>query len=242
LDEDIRAAAERHDYNMIIQRLHLFCSNELSAFYFDIRKDRLYCDRPDGFERRACRTVLYHLFECLVTWFAPILVYTCEEAWEYRPSLLAPDKTSVHQMVFPTIPKDWKNSALESKWDKVRDIRRVVLAALEPKRADKTIGSSLEAHPHVYITADYEESVKDIDLAEIAITSQASIHGAPAPEGATTLSDVVGVGVVFAKAEGQKCERCWKILPTVGQDPEFPGLSPRDADVVRYFATLKKAA
>lgn len=242
MDLDIWAAIDRHDYNAMTQKLHLFCSNELSAFYFDIRKDRLYCDRPDGFERRACRTVLYHLFECLVTWFAPILAFTAEEAWSYRPAPLMPDVKSVHLTTFPAIPASWKNEDLAVKWNKIRDVRRVVLGALEPKRADKTIGSSLEAHPQIYVTAEMSDILKGVDMSEIAITSQASLYSSEASANAFSLSDVSGVAVVFGLAEGQKCERCWKILPDVGSDKDYPTLSKRDADAVRYYAELKKVA
>lgn len=242
MDGDIQTSINKHDYNSVIQKLHLFCSNELSAFYLDIRKDRLYCDRPDGFERRACRTVLYHLFECLVTWFAPILAFTAEEAWGYRPAPLMPDVKSVHLTTFPTIPASWKNEALATKWDKIRDVRRVVLGALEPKRADKTIGSSLEAHPHIYIDASVSEILKGVDMAEICITSQATLSVSNAPANSFSLGDVAGVAVIFAMAEGQKCERCWKILPEVGSDKDYPTLTKRDADAVRYYMSLKKAA
>ena len=242
VDGDIRSAIAAHDYNRMTQRLHLFCSNELSAFYFDIRKDRLYCDRPDSFERRACRTVLYHLLECLVTWFAPLLCFTTEEAWSYRPAPLMPDVGSVHLTTFPAIPSAWKNDALAAKWDKIRDVRRVVLGALEPKRADKTIGSSLEAHPQIFISAEVAESLKDVDMAEVAITSQVTLTISDAPAGAFALGDVAGVGVVFELAKGNKCERCWKILPDVGSDADYPTLSKRDADAVRYYLAVQKAA
>lgn len=242
MDGNIRTAIDAHDYNSMIQKLHHFCSVDLSAFYFDIRKDRLYCDRPDSFDRRACRTVLYHLFESLVTWFAPILCFTAEEAWGYRPASLYPDVKSVHLVTFPTIPADWKNDALSAKWDKIRDVRRVILGALEPKRADKTIGSSLEAHPQIFVDAEIAKLLNGIDMAEVAITSQVTIVTESAPAGAFTLGDVAGVGVVFELAKGNKCERCWKILPDVGSDSEYPTLSKRDADAVRYYQSVKKAA
>lgn len=242
LNADICDAIESHDYNRMTQRLHHFCSVELSAFYFDIRKDRLYCDRPDGFERRACRTVLYHLFDCLVSWFAPVICFTAEEAWGYRPAALMPDVPSVHMRTFPDVPDAWMNKELAAKWDKVRDVRRVVLGALEPKRADKTIGSSLEAHPQIYVDADTAKILNGLDMAEIAITSQVGITVGSAPSEAFSLSDVAGVSVVFGLAEGQKCERCWKILSDVGSDPEFPTLSKRDADAVRYYLAKQKAA
>lgn len=242
VDQDIRDAIDRHDYNTMIQRLHLFCSNELSAFYLDIRKDRLYCDRPDSFERRATRTVMAHVFDCLVKWFAPLICFTAEEAWGYRPSALDKETESVHLTTFPTIPSAWKDNALAEKWNVVRDVRRVILGALEPKRADKTIGSSLEAHPKIFVDAETAKTISGVDMAEVAITSQATIAVGDAPEDAFKLADVTGVAVSFAKAEGQKCERCWKILPDVGSDPDYPGISKRDADAVRYYVAQKKAA
>jgi isoleucyl-tRNA synthetase len=242
MDGNIRTAIDAHDYNSMIQKLHHFCSVDLSAFYFDIRKDRLYCDRPDSFDRRACRTVLYHLFECLVTWFAPILCFTAEEAWGYRPASMYPDVRSVHLTTYPAIPAEWKNEALSAKWDKIRDVRRVVLGALEPKRADKTIGSSLESHPQIFVDAEIAKLLSGIDMAEVAITSQVTITTASAPAGAFAIGDVAGVGVVFELAKGNKCERCWKVLPDVGSDSEYPTLSKRDADAVRYYQSVKKAA
>lgn len=242
VDADIRGAIAQHDYSTMIQRLHLFCSNELSAFYFDIRKDRLYCDRPDGFERRACRTVMFHVFECLVSWFAPLICFTTEEAWSHRPEALSPGIDSVHLTTFPTLSPSWKNPELARKWDAVKQVRRVVLGALEPKRADKTIGSSLEANPHIFVSPAVAQNLEGVDMAEVAITSQATLSVGDIPAGAFTLSDVAGVGVVFALAEGQKCQRCWKILPDVGSDPDYPELSRRDADAVRYYTAQQKVA
>ncbi len=242
VDADIRGAIAQHDYSTMIQRLHLFCSNELSAFYFDIRKDRLYCDRPDGFERRACRTVMFHVFECLVSWFAPLICFTTEEAWSHRPEALSPGIDSVHLTTFPTLSPSWKNPELAQKWDAVKHVRRVVLGALEPKRADKTIGSSLEANPHIFVSPEVAQNLEGVDMAEVAITSQATLSVGDIPAGAFTLSDVAGVGVVFALAEGQKCQRCWKILPDVGSDPDYPELSRRDADAVRYYTAQQKVA
>lgn len=242
LDKDIRDSIDKHDYNTVIQKLHLFCSNELSAFYLDIRKDRLYCDRPDSFERRAARTVMFHLFDCLVKWFAPLICFTAEEAWGYRPKALSPEIDSVHLTNFVDVPVSWNNPELAEKWKAVRDVRRVVLGALEPKRADKTIGSSLEAHPHIYVEDRYAKALAGLDMAEIAITSQVNLITGPSPAGAYSLPDVPGVGVVFNRADGKKCERCWKILPSVGSDKEYPDLSPRDADAVRYYLAQRKAA
>ena len=156
-----------------------------------------------------------------------------EEAWLNRfPS----DKSSVHLRQFPTIPADWRDEALAEKWRKVRVVRRVVTGALEIERKERRIGSSLEAAPKVYIAdPDFREALTGIDLAEIAITSGITLMNGEGPKGSFRLDDVPGVAVVFAPAQGVKCARSWKILAEVGADPEFPALSPRDAEAVRQF-------
>jgi isoleucyl-tRNA synthetase len=242
IDGEIREHIRNYQFNRIAHRLHNFCSTELSAFYFDIRKDSLYCDVPTDIKRRACRTVLSHVFECLVTWLAPMLAFTAEEAWSQRPANVFGEEQSVHLRTFPAIPTDWRNDALAAKWETARKVRRAVLGALEPKRADKTIGSSLEAAPQVFVTPDIVAQLKNIDLAELCITSQAELSIGEAPADAFRLNDVAGVGVVFHKAEGRKCLRSWKILPEVGTDKDYPDLTLRDADAVRWFAQQKKAA
>ncbi|MBI2233967.1 MAG: isoleucine--tRNA ligase [Micavibrio aeruginosavorus] len=239
MDTRVRHCIADYDYSRLIQELHNFCTNELSAFYFDIRKDRLYCDRPDLFERRAARTVMAELFNCLTAWLAPYLCFTAEEAWSHRPRGVFEEAESVHLRRFPELPAAWSNPALEEKWRNVMNIRRVVLGALEPKRAEKVIGSSLEAHPVVYL----KQAPDNIDLAEICITSQVTVKtGAEAPADAFRLADVPDVAVVFAAAEGAKCQRCWKVLPDVGRDPDYPDLSARDADAVRWYMKNRKAA
>ncbi len=241
-DQELRGLIADFEFSRAAQSLHHFCTNELSALYFDIRKDRLYCDRPDSFERRACRTVLYHVLDCLSTWFAPILPFTTEDVWNHRPAHLWRDSDSVHLRTFPDIPKEWRNAHLADKFETAFDIRRAILGALEPKRVDKTIGSSLEAHPIVYVPPEWAEKISGLDMAELSITSQITILTDPAPAGAFMLNDMKDVAVVFQKAEGKKCLRSWKILPDVGTDPEYPDLSARDADAVRYYLQKSKAA
>ena len=242
LDEQVRGHIKNYEFGRVIHTLHNFCTNELSAFYFDIRKDRLYCDRPDLFERRATRTVMAHLFDCLTTWLAPHLCFTTEEAWSHRPAGVFENAESIHLRNFPVVPKEWKNPGIVTKWDRIMAVRRVVLGALEPKRADKTIGSSLEANPIVYLDITVDGAIDDVDLAELCITSQIEVKPGKGPVDAFRLPEVSGVSVVFQKAEGKKCQRCWKILPDVGSDPEYPELSSRDADAVRWYMTNRKAA
>jgi isoleucyl-tRNA synthetase len=231
LDAFVREAYAQYDYKRVVAALSNFMNVELSAFYFDIRKDALYCDPISSVRRKACLTVLDSLFDCLTAWLAPILVFTMEECWLERHSA---NSESVHLRQFPAVPSEWADKPLADKWDKTRDIRRVVTGALEIARRDKVIGSSLEAGPTVYISdADLLNALEGIDLAEIAITSSIAIIPGEAPPGSFQLDDVAGVGVVFAKAEGQRCARSWKVTKDVGSDPEYPDLSARDAQAMR---------
>jgi isoleucyl-tRNA synthetase len=230
LDARVRATAESCDFHALFTELHNFCAVDLSAFYFDIRKDALYCDRPESNRRRATRTVLYEVFNCLTAWLAPILCFTAEEAWRARP--WKEGEESVHLRVIPTLPADWADAALAGKWAKLRDIRRVVTGALELARAEKKIGASLQAHPMVYLSAERRAELAGLDLAEIAITSNITLIHEPAPAGAFTQADVAGVAVVVELAKGEKCERCWQILPEVGEDKSHPTLCHRCADAV----------
>jgi len=212
----------------------------LSAFYFDIRKDRLYCDAADDPARRATRVVMERTFDCLARWLAPILCFTAEEAWLARyPST----DGSVHLERFPEIPPAWRDDALAEKWRKVRTVRRVVTGALEIARAGKRIGSSLEAAPMIYVSnPQLFEAVVAVDLAEVSITSAATLVEGDGPPEAFRLDDVAGVAVEVRLAEGKRCARSWKILPSVGSEPGFPDVSPRDARALREWeATRRKA-
>lgn len=238
----IKDCIEEYDFNEVIMTLYHFCNADLSSFYFDIRKDRLYCDSPESFERRACRTVMAELYDFLITRLAPFLSFTTEEAWDFRPQGVFEEIESVHMRTYSSVPAEWHNEKLEEKWEKITAVRDVVLATLEPQRAAKVIGASLEAHPHIYITSEYTSALKDIDMAEVCITSQATVSEGDAPEDAFRDAKIEGVGVVFKKAEGKKCARSWKILPEVGSDKEYPDLTLRDAEAVRWYAKHKQAA
>jgi len=240
LDALIRKAYAEFDYKRIFAALSSFMTSDLSAFYFDIRKDALYCDPFSSVKRKACLTVLDRLFRCTVTWLAPMLCFTAEEAWLSRYGEAA---KSVHLETFPDVPANWRNDKLAEKWRKIRTVRRVVTGALEIERAQKRIGSSLEAHPIVHVSnADLYEAVVDCDLAEVCITSAATLVQDDGPASAFRLPDVAGVAVVPNLAEGKKCARSWKILTTIGADPEFPDVSPRDAQALREWEAMRKAA
>ncbi len=239
LDPLIRQAYADFDYKRIFAVLNAFMIVDLSAFYFDIRKDALYCDPYSSLTRKACLTVLDHLFRATVTWLAPMLCFTAEEAWLARD----PSAVSVHLEQFPTIPQSWRNDALAEKWRKVRQVRRVVTGALEIERAQKRIGSSLEAHPTIYVTdPELFAAVVDVNLAGICITSAATLVEGEGPAAAFRLDDVRGVAVEPRRAEGKKCARSWKITDAVGLDPQFPDVTPRDAQALREWDEMRKAA
>jgi isoleucyl-tRNA synthetase len=235
LDEQVRASYRDYDYRRVVTLLSNFMNIELSAFYFDIRKDALYCDPISSPRRRAALSVLQRLFDCLTAWLAPILVFTMEECWlERHPEPGA----SVHLRLFPDVPAGWRDDALAARWEKVKAVRRVIMGELEVQRRDKVIGSSLEAAPSVFV-ADPAllAAIKGIDMAEVAITSDLTIASGPAaPAGGFSLPEVPGVTVAFARAKGRRCARSWKISPEVGSDPDYPDVTPRDAQALRERA------
>jgi isoleucyl-tRNA synthetase len=240
LDVLMREAYAAFDYKRIFAALASFMTVDLSAFYFDIRKDTLYCDPISSQQRKACLTVVDRLFRATVTWLAPLLCFSAEEAWMSRYGV---DASSVHLELFPQMPAAWRDDALAEKWRKVRTVRRVVTGALEIERAQKRIGSSLEAHPIIHVSSrELYAAVNAVDLAEVCITSAATLVADEGPADAFRLPDVSGVAVVTKRAEGTKCARSWKILTTVGADKDFPDVSPRDAQALREREAARKAA
>ncbi len=214
LDEAVRKGYSEFNFQGVFQAIFNFATVDLSSFYFDIRKDTLYCDAATSVDRRAARTVLDILFHRLTTWLAPVLPFTMEEVWLER---FPGDESSVHLVDFPDTPTEWLDEALAAKWDGIRKVRRVVTAALEIQRRDKVIGASLEAAPVVHVReAEVLEALRSVNFADICITSAVVLTGDPSPAEAFRLPETEGVGVVFEKAEGNKCQRCWKILPDVG--------------------------
>jgi isoleucyl-tRNA synthetase len=210
LDALVRNAVASHDWAGVYPAIHHFCATDLSAFYFDIRKDSLYCDRPDAQKRRASRSLLDILHRCLTAWLAPALPFTAEEAYCARHG----DEASVHLTLFPEIPSHWRNGALAEKWTKIREIRTGVTGAIEAMRREKTIGSSLQA---VAIIPEFgRELLGAEDWADICITSGAQFSA----------------GIGATEAPGQKCERCWRVLPEVGTVPAHPTLCLRCCEAV----------
>jgi isoleucyl-tRNA synthetase len=238
LDEVVRSGYDAFDFKRITRALLDFMNVELSAFYFDIRKDALYCDAPSSTRRRASVQVVRYLFEALVKWWAPLLPFTTEEAWLDRQ----PDARSLHLTQFPKVPADWRDDLLDAKWEKIKAVRSVVTGALELERANKSIGSSLEAAPLVYIAEKaLADLVGTVDMAEIAITSTLDVFTDAASSDAFTLREVPGVAVVVRKSADLgliKCARSWRYTDDVGSDPAFPDVSARDARALYELQAL----
>ncbi|MGJ4961144.1 isoleucine--tRNA ligase [Bradyrhizobium sp. HKCCYLRH3061] len=234
--ETITRAYAAFDYKTVIASLAAFMNTELSAFYFDIRKDTLYCDPPSSVARKAALTAIDLICDAILKWLAPVLSFTTDEAWRmYRPDA----EPSVHLTLFPEAMDGYRDDALATKWETIRNVRRVVTGALELARAAKTIGSSLEASPIIYV-ADRAllGTLFDTDLAEVCITSNYEVREGDAPADAFRLDAVPGVAVVVEKAVGKKCARSWKILESVGDDKDYPDVSPRDAQALREWKAL----
>jgi isoleucyl-tRNA synthetase len=237
VDQIVREAYADFDYKKVVAALTSFLTTDLSSFYFDVRKDALYCDPKSSVRRRAALTVIDAVFDRVTIWLAPILAFTAEEAWLSRhPS----SDGSVHRQLFPETPADWRDEALAEKWRKIRTVRRVVTGALEIERAQKRIGASLEAAPIVHVA---DQALADllgtVDFADVCITSDIVVKAGEGPATAFRLEDVPGVAVEPVRAEGKKCARSWRISPSVGTDPDYPDVTPRDAEALREWKAAR---
>jgi isoleucyl-tRNA synthetase len=216
LDGELREASEAFEFNRYARALTSFCNDDLSAFFFDVRKDSLYCDAADSPRRRAYRTVLDILFHALVRWAAPVLCFTAEEVWATR----FPDAGSVHILTWPEIDAAWADEELWVKWQRLRTIRGQVTAAIEPLRREKFIGSSLEAEVTIacYDPAD-RAALDSVDFAEVAIVaSVCPIEGsadAAQELGEVSALSTADIAVEPLKTSYEKCGRCWRHLPEV---------------------------
>ncbi|TRW14004.1 isoleucine--tRNA ligase [Glacieibacterium frigidum] len=213
LDAELRTCVGNFDFNGYVTAVSTFVNNDLSAFVFDIRKDSLYCDAHDDPKRRAYRTVLDHVFEALVKWLAPVLVFTAEEVWATR----FPGAESVHFSDWPGIDAAWRDEALAARWERLRELRGLVTVSIEPLRREKKIGSSLEAAVTVSADADSVALMQSVDFNELCIAGQ------------TAFRVVDQEAVTVEATTDPRCERCWRHRPDV--DP-VTGLDARCAAVV----------
>jgi isoleucyl-tRNA synthetase len=227
LNVKIRTAVQSYDWTGVYPDLHNFCAVDLSAFYFDVRKDTIYCDRPDSLRRRAARTVLDHLHRSLCAWLAPVLCFTAEEAWCARFG----DESSVHLELFPTPPVDWHDDALAAKWETIRTIRRRITMPIEESRKANVIGSSLQAAVELPLNADHATLLDEASWSEIAIVSSVRI-----------VPDTDEPPAKVTPASGEKCVRCWRVLQEVGSSAAHPLLCLRCTDAVESGLVCKPAA
>ncbi|MFD0938147.1 isoleucine--tRNA ligase [Methylobacterium trifolii] len=233
LDGEIREAYGAFDTKRVVALLNGFMTGDLSSFYFDVRKDALYCDPISSPVRRAALQVIDEAFRRVTIWLAPVLAFTAEEAWLDR----YPSETgSVHLQTLPETPADWRDAGLAERWHKIRRVRRVVTGALEIERAGKRIGASLEAAPVVHVAdRDLLAALDGVDFADVCITSAITVTEGEGPADAFRVDEVRGVAVVPALAEGRKCARSWRVDPEVGTDPDYPDVTPRDARALREW-------
>jgi isoleucyl-tRNA synthetase len=235
----IRKAYAEFDYKRVVATLSHFMNVELSSFYFDIRKDTLYCEAPSSVKRKAALSVIDTICDAVIKWLAPILVYTADEAWtQYHPG----EEECVHLQQMPDINPAFLDKNLAERWALIRSVRSAVTGALELERAAKRIGSSLEAAPIVYVDMDASslDILKTADLADICITSDITIRSGAGPVHAFRLDELKSVAVVSAKASGQKCARSWRYTSDVGSDKMFPDVSARDALALHELKALGK--
>lgn len=205
LDRDIRQKSDQYNFHSIFTAIHNFCANDLSAFYFDIRKDCLYCDAPSFQDRRACRTVMDHVLNCLLRWIAPILCFTADEAWlAYTNN----EEDSIHLQTYMDVPPEWYDAALEKKWKEIRAVRSEVTTAIEMARNEGRIGGSLSADIRLQVPQKMMHILSDLDLPSLFITSVVDIE----------VSEQETISVDVRCATGGKCARCWRILPEITPD------------------------
>ena len=236
LDLKVREAYDNFDFARVVAALTAFMNADLSAFYFDIRKDALYCDAPSSVRRRGALEAIDYIFGAVAVWLAPVLVFTAEEAWTARGA----GHRSIHLEQFPAIPAGWRDDQLAETWDTIRTLRLAVTGAIEIARANKLIGSSLEAAPRIYLSnPEHLKALEGIDFAEVCITSDISVEfGTPIPETAFRLSEAADVGVVVERARGVKCARSWRYFDPATASPDFPDVTPRDAEALRELKML----
>ena len=236
LDATVRDSYANFNYARVVSTLSSFMNTDLSAFYFDIRKDALYCDPLSSQKRLGSLETIERIFRAVAVWLAPIMVFTMEEAWASRER----NPRSIHLQQFPLIPASWRDDDLAHQWEVVRILRSAVTGAIEIARSTKEIGSSLEAAPRVYLSnSEHVNALRGIDFAEVCITSDIAIEiFADPPAGAFRLPDLPDVAVVVERARGAKCARSWKYFDPETALPDFPDVTPRDAAALRELKAL----
>lgn len=232
LKKEVSAAYESYDFHVLYHAIHNFCSVEMSSYYLDILKDRLYAYKADSFERRSAQTAMYEIMLDLVVMIAPVLSFTMEEVWQFMKKTASMPE-SVFMMPWPECKEEYIDEALESKWDNFIEIRSEITRVLEGARRAKTIGHSLDAKVELHATGEALAILRSVegDLATLLIVSQAKlVEGLAGGVEATGREDLK---VTVQAAEGEKCERCWIYSDTVGKDAEHPTVCARCAAALK---------
>ncbi|MEG1727557.1 MAG: isoleucine--tRNA ligase [Acidaminococcaceae bacterium] len=226
LKEKVTEAYETYEFHVLYHAIHNFCTVEMSAFYLDIIKDRLYASKATAQERRSAQTAMYEIMQDLVVMLAPVLSFTMEEVWQFMKKP-ASQLESVQMMPWPTVHQEYFDVALETKWDRFIELRSEITKVLEGARRAKTIGHSLDAKVELHATGEALEILRAVeaDLPTLLIVSQTELVATL--EGGLELTGRDDLKVTVKAAEGTKCERCWIYSDTVGKDSEHPTLCTR---------------
>jgi len=228
-------AYRNYEFHVVYHAVHNFCAVDMSAFYLDIVKDRLYTSLPDSRERRAAQTVMYEIVNSLVRILTPVLAFTSEEIWKYIPKQ-TDDPDSVQLSDMPPVKNEYIDDNLEAKWERILKIRDEISKALEAARKNKVIGHSLDAHVKVYVSQELAQFLTPVagDLATILIVSRAEVvTDSQAPSGIYISEEIPGLWVEISQAKGDKCERCWIYSEEVGKDGQHPTVCNRCLEVVK---------
>lgn len=232
LSERVKDAYRKYDFHLMYHSVHHFCAVELGGFYLDVLKDILYCDAPNSTRRRGAQTAMYHILVELVKLISPVLVFTADEIWQYLPGVT---EESVHLSRWDKLPTQWNAPELVAKWERLLEVRRVVAKALEHARSEKKIGSSNEAQVKIYAPAEQIEQLVPFktDLELLFIVSQVSLEDVKeSPDEAVSFDDDQHIKVLVTRAEGEKCDRCWKYSSSVSGAEEEGKLCGRCGSVV----------
>ncbi|MBQ2668529.1 MAG: isoleucine--tRNA ligase [Clostridia bacterium] len=232
LNRKVRASYDKFEFHQVYHAIHNFCVVDMSNFYLDVIKDRLYTEKKDSTERRAAQTAMYIILDAMTRLLAPILAFTTDEIWLSMPHCSDSDARHVVYNEMPKLVSELTGEAVSEEfvaaWDKIHDIRDVVKKALETARAEKKIGASLDAKVTLFCTGELYDFLKSVEneLSTVFIVSQTEIVNG---EGGTHTDEALGLSVLVEKAEGEKCMRCWAYSSTVGSDPDHPELCARCA-------------
>jgi len=234
LVEKVNAAYNRYEFHVLFHAVHNFCVVDMSNFYLDIIKDRLYTESADSLLRRSAQTAMYEILDSLVRLLAPVLAFTSEEIWQFVPHRAGDDEKSILYNPMPEVKPKYNSPEIEAKYLRLLDLRTDVAKTLENARASKLIGQSLAANVELFATGKEFEFLKSVekDLAVVLIVSGVKIIEGDAPSDAEKGELFGGVGIKVSCADGDKCERCWIYSETVGSNSEHPTLCSRCSGVI----------